>query len=115
MDKDIIDRKRVEFTHAGRVLILEGDELDVDESIAMQKLTGNTRTWAELCFGMDRGDAEAIKLFYWLARVRAGEKIEYHSADMRFKWRDFAYRYLPPAEPAAARDVVASDAEPQPA
>lgn len=101
---------RVRFTVGDRHWLLDGSTIDVDESIAVQKITD--RRWVDLCLGFDRGDAEAIKAFLWLARRRAGEDIDYHDPAMRFHWKDFSFQYLPadvvdpvPAEPAPAHSA----------
>lgn len=88
MDDTVTRSMRIRFIHGDGSWELDLYDLDVDESIALQRLTGG-RTWGDLCASMDLADAEAIKAFYWIARRRAGEDIAYNSPQMRFKWRDF--------------------------
>lgn len=103
---------RVQFSIGDRTWVLDGSTIDIDESIAVQKVT--ERRWVELCLGFDHGDAEAIKALLWLARRRAGEDIGFHDPAMRFYWKDFSFRYLQ-VEPAPAQEFVEPEPESAPA
>lgn len=93
MDNTAVRQMRATFTIGDRHWSLDLFDLDLDESIALQKLTG--RTWADLCVSLDVGDAEAVKAFFWVARRRAGEELAYNSPEMSPKWRDFTFRQEP--------------------
>lgn len=100
----------IRFTHRDESWLLDLYDIDCDESIALQRLTG--RTWGDLCTSMDLADAEAIKAFWWVARRRAGDEIAYSDPRMRFKWRDFTSEILRPAADQPA--VIEHQAEPIP-
>ncbi|MCP2168135.1 hypothetical protein [Goodfellowiella coeruleoviolacea] len=62
-------------------------DVTVDESIEVERLTGRGWTW--LCAAHDRGEALAVKTFFWLARRHAGEAVEFAGPAMNFRWREF--------------------------
>lgn len=68
-------------------LSLDVFQLDLDESIALQVLTG--RTFRELTFAVDAGDALALKAFYWVARRKAGDQVAYDDPSVSPKWAEF--------------------------
>jgi hypothetical protein len=90
---------RVRFVVGEREWELDAFDLDLDQAIALQKLTG--RTWGDLCVSVDVADAEALKAMFWLARINAGEQVAYDDPSMSPKWRDFTFQILTKAEPPA--------------
>lgn len=68
-------------------LTLDVFQLNLDESIALETLTG--RTFRDLTFGVDKGDTVALKVFYWVARRKTGEAVAFDHPSVSPKWVDF--------------------------
>ncbi|GGM64077.1 hypothetical protein GCM10012275_38240 [Longimycelium tulufanense] len=75
----------IQFRLGERTWPWDGD-VSIDEIIAAEKAVG--RLWNDLNLAAKMGEGEATKVFFWLARRRAGEDIAYK--DLNFKLVDFA-------------------------
>jgi hypothetical protein len=76
------------FRLGERVLDLDFYEITLDESILLEKTTNTP--WPYLCDQLDKRAAIAVKAFYWLARVKAGEEIGWIDEEWNLvRWREF--------------------------
>lgn len=76
---------------------LDFHSITVDESIELTKLTGSK--WLPLINDFDQRDALAVKAFFWLARKKSGEQIQFDGEAMNFTWSQFRVEQPEPEQP----------------
>lgn len=78
---------------------LDFHKITVDEAIELRHRTGVK--YAQLVMDLEEGDALALKAFLWLARVKAGEKVDYD--DVTFTMMSLSWRVIT-SEPEESPD-----------
>jgi hypothetical protein len=68
-------------------------QLDLDESIALETLIG--RSYRDLTLAVEADDTLALKVFYWVARRKAGHEVAFTDPSNAPKWADFTCEHNP--------------------
>lgn len=94
------------FTLGDRAWEIDLMTLSLNDSIAMQQLTGHT--WTQFLIGVNERDAVDVKTAWWAARRASGEDVAIDADEMNPRWADFSIRSIEqltqqdaPVEPAA--------------
>ncbi|MCI2421511.1 hypothetical protein MOQ72_29160 [Saccharopolyspora sp. K220] len=90
-------RAEFEFRVGESRWVLDFADITMSESVQLEKLTGRDIpgiTFPRLAALFTAQSALARRAFFWLARVKSGETVDYDSPVLDVKWSELIVNYL---------------------